>query len=119
MPPRRDNAASQNLRHRAHRVAWLYVKGRWPRRTIDHRNRRRSDSRFDNLRDASQRLNGQNRIDGTVERRETKSGTRWGARIPHFGRLITVRTFDTNEEAEAARLEAKTLMHPGFAPDVP
>lgn len=103
----------EQTNYRAHRLAWLHVKGAWPLRTIDHKNRLKADNRFDNLRDRSQRLNNQNR-DGGVERRETKGGTRWRARISHFGRLVTVGTFDSEAAAEAARVDAKQTMHPGY-----
>lgn len=103
--------------YRAHRLAWLYVKGDWPKRTIDHKNRVRSDNRFSNLREASTRRNTQNQ-DGGVEMRETKRGLRWRARITHAGRLVTVGTFQTREEAESARIEAKKLMHAGYIPRI-
>lgn len=107
--------------HRAHRLAWLYVKGKWPRFTIDHRNREKRDNRFANLRDVAIRRNSLNREyrprrEGSavgVERRVTKSGVKWRVRLGHYGRMITVGTFHTQAEAEAAYLEAKHLMHPG------
>lgn len=109
--------------YRAHRLAWLYVHGKWPKRYIDHINREPSDNRIANLRDVSGRLNSQNNGKLGVERRERSGRVRWRARITHFGRLVNVGTFDTKEEAEAALLEAKTLMHPGFLirnpPDAP
>lgn len=109
----------EGVNHRAHRLAWLHVKGVWPRRTIDHKNRQKADNRFDNLRDVSQRLNSQNQGEGRgVERRETKSGVRWRARISHFGRLVTVGTYLSEAEANAAMTEARNLMHPGFLPRV-
>lgn len=102
--------------YRAHRLAWLHVKGVWPRRTIDHRNRVKSDNRFDNLRDVSLRVNVQNHGDpfSGIERRERKTGTRWRARISHFGRLVNVGTFDSEQAARDAIVEARTLMHPGY-----
>ena len=101
--------------YRAHRLAWLYVTGEWPTATIDHKNRIKSDNRWDNLRDASIQHNSQNR-DGTVERRDRKKGVMWRARITMHGRLVTVGTFASKEEAEAARVEAKKQMHCGYIP---
>jgi hypothetical protein len=44
----------------AHRVAWALVTGAWPAEDIDHKNGRKDDNRFDNLRLASKRLNQEN-----------------------------------------------------------
>lgn len=41
-----------NIRYRAHRLAWLYVYGHFPINEIDHINGVRSDNRIENLRDA-------------------------------------------------------------------
>jgi hypothetical protein len=45
----------------AHRLAWFYVTGEWPKFQIDHKNRVRSDNRFENLGDLSGSLNCLNR----------------------------------------------------------
>jgi len=47
-------------RFKAHRLAWLYVKGCWPVDQIDHENGRNADNRFDNLREANNPLNSAN-----------------------------------------------------------
>lgn len=44
----------------AHRLAWLYVKGRFPARNLDHINRDRYDNRISNLREASPKTNARN-----------------------------------------------------------
>lgn len=46
-----------------HRLAWLYVKGKWPNPEADHRNLVRGDDRFSNLRRAK---SGQNSFNHTV-----------------------------------------------------
>lgn len=46
--------------YRAHRLAFLYMLGFLPRKTIDHINGNRSDNRFSNLREAGQSANLRN-----------------------------------------------------------
>lgn len=43
--------------YKAHRLAWLYVKGVWPVGMIDHINGDRADNRFGNLREATRSEN--------------------------------------------------------------
>lgn len=44
--------AIKRKRYFAHRLAWLYTHGVWPR-TIDHKNRIKDDNRLCNLRDVT------------------------------------------------------------------
>ena len=46
----------------AHRLAWLYVYGQWPKNEIDHINGIKNDNRIKNLRDISGIANLQNRV---------------------------------------------------------
>jgi hypothetical protein len=45
----------------AHRLAWLYVYGEWPKNQIDHINGIRSDNIINNLRDVTSSENNLNR----------------------------------------------------------
>lgn len=44
----------------AHRLAFLYMTGRWPNAVVDHKNGKRSDNRWSNLRDVTQTVNMRN-----------------------------------------------------------
>jgi hypothetical protein len=50
-----------SVKYRAHRLAWLYVHGKFPDNQIDHINRVKNDNRIDNLRDVTQSVNARNR----------------------------------------------------------
>jgi len=99
----------------AHRLAWLYVTGEWPKEQLDHINGDRSDNRIANLREATNAQNAQNR-----KRRDNKTGftgvnkenNRWKAEIKVNYKKIRLGLFDTPEEAHAAYLKAKHGLHP-------
>lgn len=50
-----------DFRYRAHRLAWLYVYGEFPKGQIDHINGNRIDNRICNLRDVSRNENAKNK----------------------------------------------------------
>jgi HNH endonuclease/AP2 domain len=50
----------EGQRYAAHRLAWLYMTGKWPEE-VDHINRVRTDNRWCNLRDVPHRMNSLNR----------------------------------------------------------
>ena len=104
-----------SCRHKAHRLAWLYVYGVWPEGQIDHINRIRTDNRISNLRDVSHKQNHQNRSKpsnntsghpGVVWNRRD---SRWQAQIVHNQKHISLGYFTNLEEAIAARKAAEKL----------
>jgi len=107
--------ASQNLL--AHRMAFLWMTGEVPE-FVDHRDGDRANNRWCNLREATVQVNTQNI---RTARRHNKSGvlgvyshgSRWRARITVNGTLTHLGTFDTPEEAHAAYVAAKRVMHKG------
>lgn len=94
--------------YRAHRLAWLYVYGCWPKPEVDHINRDRSDNRLANLREATRTQNAWN----TDAHASNTSGVRgvywhkragkWHAQIAAHGQMIYLGLFDSIEEAGAA-----------------
>ncbi|WP_010219512.1 MULTISPECIES: HNH endonuclease [Pseudomonas syringae group] len=108
------------LEIKAHRLAWFIAKGQWPDSMIDHINGDPSDNRIENLRDVSQKVNSQN-----LRRHMSNSTTRllgvtwhkarskWQATIKHEGKNKYLGLYDTPEEASAAYISAKRLLHEG------
>lgn len=94
--------------YRAGRLAWLYVKGKWPSPEVDHKNRNKLDDRFVNLRESSRLLNVLNRNYAGV----TQRGKRWRAQIQRDGVKHSLGNYDTREEAAAVYLAAKKKLHP-------
>ena len=50
-----------NITYKAHRLAWFYMTGAWPKQFIDHINMIRNDNAFNNLREATRNQNVYNR----------------------------------------------------------
>jgi HNH endonuclease len=102
--------------YRAHRLAWLYAHGHWPAHQIDHIDGDRLNNQLDNLRDVTRAENSQNRDTAGVYRR----GNTWRALIGAGGvahkQTVHLGSFRSKEEARAAYLHAKSMMHPGFVP---
>ena len=104
----------------AHRLAWLYVYGKWPDHHIDHINGNMQDNRIVNLRDVPNRINRQNMRNPKGE--NTSSGLlgvylhtngSWVARIQLNGKGYYLGSFEDKYEAQQAYLEAKRRMHEG------
>lgn len=107
--------------YKAHRLAWLYVYGEWPKNQIDHVNGNRSDNRLENLRAATQAQNQQNV--GLTRRNNSgykgvhwkSSHKKWCAQIRRDGHRVNLGHFDTAELAAAAYEQASKQMHGDFA----
>jgi hypothetical protein len=103
----------------AHRLAWLWCKGEWPKADIDHMDGNRANNAISNLRDVPRSLNAQNlkralRRNTTGLLGVTKRKGGWIARIHVNGEVHHLGTFQTPELAQDAYATAKKLMHPGF-----
>lgn len=98
------------IAYSAHRLAWLYMTGRWPKDQIDHINRIRTDNRWCNLREATNIENQRN----TGIRTSNKSGIK-GVRV--YGdkfistmqinkKFVYIGVFNTSSAALAAYNDA-------------
>jgi hypothetical protein len=104
----------------AARLAWLYMTGEWPERTVDHEDRDSSNDRWNNLRLATKGQQAMNQgphshntsgITGVYERLG-----KYCATIKFNYKQIWLGTFDTEEEAIAARRAAEEEYFGKFAP---
>jgi hypothetical protein len=105
---------------RAHRLAWLYVYGEFPKHDIDHRNGNPRDNSIANLRDVPTFINLENQ---RKPRSNNKSGSgylgvgfekgKWRARIRVHGKEINLGRFNTPQEAHEAYIAAKRILHEG------
>ncbi|MGJ0639467.1 HNH endonuclease signature motif containing protein [Xenorhabdus bovienii] len=101
---------------RAHRLAWLYMHGEWPREVIDHINGVRDDNRISNLRDVSHSINMLN----TSEKSSSKSGYRgvswchdtkkWRAKIQIGDKYHHLGRYHDIEDALQAYKKAKNIV---------
>lgn len=106
--------------HMAHRLAWLYMHGEWPKGHIDHINQDKGDNRIANLRVVTHTVNMHNR---TVNR-NNRTGLRgvsfingnkkkrFRAHIGFDGKTLHLGSFATAEEAHAAYCKAAAELHP-------
>lgn len=74
----------------AHRLAWLWMTGQWPKQHLDHRNRDKTDNRWDNLREASPSQNQAN-MKRAANNTSGLKGVSWRKRVSMWQAAITVR----------------------------
>jgi hypothetical protein len=97
--------------YKLHRLVFLYVKGRFPKKNIDHINGTKTDNRFNNLREVSHSLNCRNRPvrsdnkSGHQGVSYTKLNKKWRADIGINGKRKYLGEFKTYEEALEHRIE--------------
>ena len=105
----------QSRLYKAHRLAWLYMRGEWPTDQIDHINRIRTDNRSSNLREVTNNQNLQNKskysnnTSGHPGVCWCKQNSKWRATIRHNNKRIHLGYFDDIEDAIAARKAAEKL----------
>ena len=109
-------------KHKAHRLAWLYMTGEWPEHQIDHRDRNRANNAWANLREATPAQNAQNRpaFKNKIGRPGVARNHRgYMARISINGERVYLGTFSTASDAEKAYRAAARDLHREFAGGVP
>lgn len=102
--------------YRAHRLAFLYMLGRWPVDEVDHINGVRDDNRWLNLRDVS---TGQNTHNQRTPHRHNSTGYlgvkfyggKFRALINVRGKRTYLGSFGSAEAAHAAYVTAKQALH--------
>ena len=103
----------KNKLYLAHRLAWLYMTGEWPKDQIDHINHDRVDNRWVNLRKATRQENGKNM---SMSKRNTSGVTgvcwakvesKWFAQIMVDSKTIGLSYFADKFEAICARKSAE------------
>ena len=106
------------LYYKGHRLAWLYIHGRWPAEQIDHIDGNRGNNAFANLREATTRQNTQNRkyasrttMSGLLGVHYRPKSNRWVASIRIDGNPKYLGYFSSPAEAHAAYLAAKRKFH--------
>lgn len=105
----------------AHRLAWFYVHGVWPKEQLDHINGNHSDNRIENLREATQSQNMANKkttnktgLKGVRYLPWIKKGKCWLAQITFNKKTTYLGSFYTKEEAHSAYCDAAKRLHGEF-----
>lgn len=103
----------------AHRLAWFWMTGEWPRDKIDHINMKRADNRWSNLRVATHSQNLAN-VRAHADNASGIKGVlvyngRWRAMIKVGGKSLHLGLFDTAEAASAAYCAAARKYFGEFA----
>lgn len=109
----------ENYQYFAHRLAFFYMTGRWPR-YVDHKDRVRSNNKWENLREATQ---SQNNVNAGAQK-SNKSGYRgihqisngrFRVQLQKDGKPIHIGYFPDVDSAVSARDRAAVAVHKEFA----
>jgi len=111
------NIMIDKISYQAHRLAWLYVYGKWPEKDLDHINLARDDNRIVNLRVVSDSENKQNQkmyktnTSGYKGVHFSKASNKWRASICKNYQTIYLGSFDNPKEASLAYVNAAKKYH--------
>ncbi len=107
--------------YKLHRVIWLIVTGKWPKHQVDHKNGKRADNRWKNLREATPLQNARNRrpgktnTSGRIGVSYLRKQAKWSAYIGIENRTVRLGVFDTIDDAAGARARAEREHYGEFA----
>ncbi|BCD83620.1 hypothetical protein PSm6_00270 [Pseudomonas solani] len=108
-------------RFRAHRLAWFYMTGEWPKQEIDHINGDRKDNRFSNLRTCTHQQNNHNQpirktnTSGIKGVYWNKRQRKWRGQVCLNYHIHHTKGFDKIDEAEVAVRALREELHGEFA----
>jgi hypothetical protein len=104
--------------YKAHRLAFLYMLGEFPKEIVDHINGVKSCNAFSNLRECNVYQNSQNQknkqannLTGKLGVTKIKSTGRFQARIQVNGSRINLGHYETVETAYKVYIDFKRKMH--------
>lgn len=103
----------RNVKYVAHRLAWLWVHGKFPEHQLDHINRNKQDNRIINLREVTNKQNCENRglqknsSSGIAGVSWKSSHKKWVAQICHNQKNIYLGLYARIEDACIARKAAE------------
>lgn len=106
---------------RVHVVAWALRAGRWPSGPVDHRNNKRDDHRWSNLRQTTTAKNNMNRrihshnTSGYKGVSWSKSDSRWRASIYAGSKKIHIGNFKDPIDAAIAYDKKARELHGAYA----
>jgi hypothetical protein len=107
----------QDKLHLAHRLAWLYVYGKFPSDVLDHINRNKTDNRIDNLREIYAGQNSENTLISKANRSGLKGvgwyapSKKWRSKITVNRKTVHLGHFDNKEDAHLAYCYAAKKYH--------
>ena len=96
----------------AHRLAWLYVYGLWPKGVIDHIDGNGTNNSISNLRDVSCKINSRNQKKSSLNKsgftgvRPYGKNGKFRAELKLKRKTLHIGVFDTAEEAAKERKKA-------------
>lgn len=117
-PDNRMEIKADKRHYYAHRLAWFYMFGEWPKHEIDHIDGNPSNNQIVNLRDVPMIVNRQNKRQAHRNNKVgmlgvKKHGERFSATIKVNGQATHIGYFSTPELAHAAYVNAKRVRHEG------